>query len=113
MVVDLRKERVGACSICIIATDWEIVQTYKYLRVHLDNKFEWSTNIEIGVRAIFFAVVSWGTGIKAKDAIRLKELRKNAGSVVGPQLATLEEVVKQEGVNRNADYHGQCFPSPP
>ena len=31
---------------------------------------------------IFFAVVSWGAGIKAKDANRLNKLIKKAGSVV-------------------------------
>ena len=43
---------------------------------------------------IFFAVVSWGAGIKAKDANRLNKLIKKAGSVVGSKLVTLEEVVE-------------------
>ena len=44
---------------------------------------------------IFFAVVSWGAGIKAKDANRLNKLFKKARFVVGSELVTLEEVVEQ------------------
>ena len=42
---------------------------------------------------IFFAVVSWGAGIKAKDAHRLNKLIKKAGSI-GSKLVTLEEVAE-------------------
>ena len=42
---------------------------------------------------IFFTVVSWGAGIKAKDANRLNKLIKKAGSVVGSERVTLKEVV--------------------
>ena len=42
---------------------------------------------------IFFPVVSWGAGIKVKDANRLNELKKT-GSVVGSELVTLVEVVE-------------------
>ena len=41
---------------------------------------------------IFFAVVSWGTGIKAKDTNRLNELIRKADSAVVFRLATLEEL---------------------
>ena len=43
---------------------------------------------------IFFAVVSWVAGIKAKDANRLNKLIKKAGSVVGSELVTPEEVAE-------------------
>ena len=43
---------------------------------------------------VFFAVVSWGAGIKAKDTNRLNKGIKNAGSVVGSKLVTLEEVAE-------------------
>ncbi|XP_059209473.1 immunoglobulin lambda-like polypeptide 1 [Centropristis striata] len=43
---------------------------------------------------IFFAVVSWGVGIKARDANRLNKLIRKAESVVGSKLVTLEEVVE-------------------
>ena len=43
---------------------------------------------------IFFPVASWGVGIKAKDVNRLNTLIKMAGSVVGSELVTLEEVAK-------------------
>ncbi|KAK0148535.1 putative RNA-directed DNA polymerase from transposon BS [Merluccius polli] len=44
---------------------------------------------------IFFAVVSWGAGIRTKDANRLNKLIKKAESVVGSQLVTVEEVVEE------------------
>ena len=44
---------------------------------------------------IFFAVVSWGAGIRTKDANRLNKLIKKAKSVVGSQLVTVEEVVEE------------------
>ena len=44
---------------------------------------------------IFFAVVSWGVGIRTKDANRLNKLIKKAESVVGSQLVTVEEVVEE------------------
>lgn len=38
------------------------------------------------VSTIFFVVVCWGAGIKAKDANILDKLNKSAGSVVGFKL---------------------------
>ena len=49
---------------------------------------------------IFFTVVSWGAGIKAKDANRLNKLIKKAGSVVGSELVTLEEVVEDRMLSK-------------
>ena len=42
-----------------------------------------------------FAVVGWDTDIEVKDANRLNQLIRKAGSIVGSRLATLEEVVEQ------------------
>lgn len=41
---------------------------------------------------VLYAVVCWGEGIKAMDANRLNTLIKKAGSVIGSQRVTLEEV---------------------
>ena len=100
-----------------------MVPAYKYLGVTLDNKLDWSTNTEaiykkglsqlyflrrlrsfnvckqmfyqsVVASTIFFAAVSWGAGIKAKDANRLNKLVRKAESVVGSKLITLEEVVE-------------------
>lgn len=43
---------------------------------------------------IFYAVVCWGEGIKAKDTNRLNKLINKAGSVIGSKLVTLEEVAE-------------------
>lgn len=45
------------------------------------------------VSTIVFAEVSWGAGIKEKDVNRLKKLIRKAESVVGSNLATLEEMM--------------------
>ena len=50
--------------------------------------------------AIFFAVVCWGTGVKAKDTNRLNKLIRKAASVVSSQLATLKEVVEPRMKNK-------------
>ena len=48
LVVDFRSrlERVGPFPVCFGGRDVEIVQSYKYLGVVLDNNLEWSTNME-------------------------------------------------------------------
>ncbi|TWW55984.1 hypothetical protein D4764_09G0010340 [Takifugu flavidus] len=61
---------------------------------------------------IFFAVVCWGAGIKAKDTNKLNKLIKKAGSVVGCKLANSDEVDGQDGV-KIVDSHGQSLPPPP
>ncbi|TWW66958.1 hypothetical protein D4764_20G0009900, partial [Takifugu flavidus] len=55
-------------------------------------------NQSLHLQRIFFAVVCWGAGIKAKDANRLSKLIKKAGSVVGCKLANLDEVVRDRMV---------------
>ena len=126
MVVDFRRNKPPPSPVCIGGSDVDIVDSYKYLGVVLDNKLEWTTNTEavykkglsrlyflrrlrsfnvcnrmlqmfyesVVASTIFFAVVSWGAGIKAKDANRLNKLIKKAGSVVGSKLVTLEEVAE-------------------
>ena len=106
--------------VCIGGTDVDIVESYKYLGVVLDNKLKWSTNMEAFYKMDLsrldfprrlrfynvcnwmlqmfyqsvFAVVSWDAGIKAKDANRLNKLIKKVESVVGSKLVTLEEVAE-------------------
>ena len=61
---------------------------------HVCNKMLQMFYQSVVASTIFFAVVSWGAGIKAKDANKLKKLIKKAESVVGSKLVTLEEVVE-------------------
>ena len=46
MVVDFRKSKTPYQSVCIDGGEIESVQTCKCLGVVLDNKLEWSANIE-------------------------------------------------------------------
>ena len=50
--------------------------------------------LSVVASTIFSAVVSWVAGIRAKDAIILIKLIKKAGTVVGSELVTLEEVAE-------------------
>lgn len=105
IVIDFsRRLHPPPSPVCIGGINVEIVKSYKYLGVELDNKLEWSTNTEavykkglsqlyflwklrsfngcnrtlkmfyqtVAASNIFFAVVCWARGIKAKVANRLK-----------------------------------------
>ena len=45
--------------------------------------------------AIFFAAISWGSSIRARDSKKLNKLIKRAGSVLGTSLEPLEVVVER------------------
>jgi len=45
--------------------------------------------------AIFYAVVCWGSRVKAADANRLNKLIRKAGSVLGVELDSLVEVLER------------------
>ncbi|TWW64120.1 hypothetical protein D4764_03G0011280 [Takifugu flavidus] len=130
MVVDFSKSKSPPSPVCISGKEVEIVPSYRFLGVQLDNKLEWSTNTDADYKkamsrlyflrrlrsfsvcsrmlhmfyqsvmasTIFFAAVCWGTGIKAKDTNGLNKLIKKAGSVVGCNLANLDEVVRDRMV---------------
>ena len=57
-VVVFRKKKPPPSHVHINRSDVEIVQTYMYLGVHLDNKLEWSTNNEVvykkGLSRLYF-----------------------------------------------------------
>lgn len=61
---------------------------------HVCNKMLQMFYQSVVASTILFAVVSWGAGIKAKDANKLRKLIRKAESVVGSKLVTLEEVVE-------------------
>jgi len=94
----------------------DIVEEYKYLGVHIDNKMDWPINTEDlnkkcqtclyflqrlrsfnicktmlqmfyhSVVAILYNAVCWGSRVKAADANRLNKLIRKAGSVLGVEL---------------------------
>ena len=47
LVVDFRKRRTRSNPFSINGTEVDIVDEYKYLGVHIDNKQEWSKNAEV------------------------------------------------------------------
>ena len=50
--------------------------------------------------ALFFAVVCWGSSIRASDTNRLNKLIKKAGSVIGVKPDTFEAVVERRTLNK-------------
>lgn len=46
IVVDFSNNKSPPASVCISGKDVEIVTTFKFLGVQLENKLEWSTNTE-------------------------------------------------------------------
>lgn len=50
---------------------------------------------------------------KKKNKKKTQKKNNKAGAVAGSQLATLEEVVEQRTLPKNADYRGQHLPPPP
>ncbi|KAK0132216.1 hypothetical protein N1851_032980 [Merluccius polli] len=107
MVVDFRRNKPLPSPGCIGGTDVEMVPgchnaIYKkglsrlyFLRsFNVCNKMLQMFHQSVVVSTIFFAAVSWGAGIKAKDANRLNKLIRKAEYVVSSKLVTLEEVVE-------------------
>lgn len=47
LVVDFRKRKPPVTPISIRGVDVEVVESYKYLGVHIDNKLDWSKNTEV------------------------------------------------------------------
>jgi len=124
LVVDFRKQRTRPNPFSINGTEVDIVDEYKYLGVHIENKLDWTKNTEavskkgqsrldflrrlrsfnicrtmlqmfyhsVVSSVIFYAVVCWGSRLKAADANRLNKLVRKAGSVPGVELESFVEV---------------------
>lgn len=85
--------------------DIEMVETYKYLGVHLNNKLDCS-HLHRHYTRIFYAVVCWGGGSTERDRKRLNKLVRRAASVLDCSLDSIEDVSQAD------IYHGRPL-SPP
>ncbi|KAI4884870.1 hypothetical protein NFI96_029910, partial [Prochilodus magdalenae] len=119
LVVDVRRAKHSPqAPVNIQGTDIEIVRSYKYLGVHLNNKLDWTDNTpalykkgqsrlhllrrlrSFGVQgafyeavvasAIFYGVVCWGSSISTADRKRLNRIKSS--SVLGCHLDPVEVV---------------------
>ncbi|TWW57796.1 hypothetical protein D4764_07G0005150 [Takifugu flavidus] len=88
--------------------DIEIVEEYKYLGVHLNNKLDWTHNTDALYKkgqsrlhllrrlrsfgVIFYAVVCWSCGRSERDRKRLNKLVRRAGSVLDCSLDSIDEL---------------------
>ncbi|KAK3534430.1 hypothetical protein QTP86_015221, partial [Hemibagrus guttatus] len=109
--MDFRKQRTPPNPINIMGAEVDIVDNYKYLGVHIDNKLDWIKTsdslykkdvLRLGVASIIFcAVVCWGSRVKTADANRLNKLIREAGSVIGVELMSLDEVSERRMLRKH------------
>jgi len=76
MVVDLRRNKAPVTPVSIQGNNVDIVQDYKYLGVHIDNKLDWAKNTDslyrklkvfyesVVASVILFAVACWGSRLR-------------------------------------------------
>ncbi|KAI4901199.1 hypothetical protein NFI96_027028, partial [Prochilodus magdalenae] len=129
MVVDFRKNRSPQAPVTIDGEEMEVVGTYKYLGVHLDNKLDWSSNTSAvfkrGQSRLYFLRKLRSFGVCTKllwtfyqsvvasaifysvvcwgnsiNKTAINKLVKKAGSVIGLKLDTLEVVAEKRTLNK-------------
>ena len=122
MVMDFRRKKTPSQPLWIRGEEVEEVEKYKYLRVVIDNRLDWKSNTEavykkgmsrlyflrklrsfyqsVVASAIFFAVMCWGSSIRASDTNRLDKIIKKAGSVLGLRQESFETMVERRMLNK-------------
>ncbi|KAI4872192.1 hypothetical protein NFI96_031026 [Prochilodus magdalenae] len=83
MCIDFRRSRPSQQPISIKGVDVEVVRSYRYLGVHLDERLDWICQKlllmfyqSVVASVLFYAVVCWGGSISKRDAGRLDRLKK-------------------------------------
>ncbi|TWW61172.1 putative RNA-directed DNA polymerase from transposon BS [Takifugu flavidus] len=117
VVIDFSRKASHIAPVNIQGLDIEIVEEYKCLGVHLNNKLDWTHNTDalykkgqsrlhllrrlrsfgdfydsVVASVIFYAVVCWSCGSSERDRKRLNKLVRRAGSVLDCSLDSIEEV---------------------
>uniref|UniRef100_A0A8C6NI69 Reverse transcriptase domain-containing protein n=1 Tax=Nothobranchius furzeri TaxID=105023 RepID=A0A8C6NI69_NOTFU len=124
MILDFRRNRVESNTVSIMGEEVEVVEEYKYLGVHLDNRLDWRKNseavykkghsrlhflrmfrsfnvcskmLQIFYRSVVESVISSARSsrIRSRDLKRLNSLIKKAGSVLGTTVEPLEEIMQR------------------
>ena len=62
LVVDFRRHKQPCTQVNILGTDIEMVTSYKYLGVHLNNKLDWTDHTAAQTLSAEEAQVLWGAG---------------------------------------------------
>lgn len=108
MVVDFRRTETKLTNtISILGKEVKVVEDYRHLGVHPDNKLDWKCKNEAVYRKgqnrcyfLFFASICWGSSIRASDTKKLNKLIKMAGSVLGTALERLDSVVERRMLHK-------------
>ncbi|KAK3545669.1 hypothetical protein QTP70_009563 [Hemibagrus guttatus] len=124
MVIDLQRRRTPHHTpVKIQGLDIELVDRFKYLGVHLNNRLDWLDNTDalykkgqspwtrtrvnktllstfydtVVASAILYAIVCWVGGSTEQDRKRLNKLVRRVSSVLGCPLDLVEEVARGIG----------------
>ncbi|KAI4897720.1 hypothetical protein NFI96_007252 [Prochilodus magdalenae] len=107
MCIDFRRSRPSQQPISIKGVDVEVVRSYRYLGVHLDERLDWICQKlllmfyqSVVASVLFYAVVCWGGSISKRDAGRLDRLVRKAGSVLGLELESLTPLAERRALNK-------------
>ncbi|KAK0149865.1 hypothetical protein N1851_009389 [Merluccius polli] len=92
LVVDFWRRKSPPIPVSINGEEVEMVDTYKFLWVHLNNKLDWSDNTEALYRK---GQMCWGGGIGSGGASKLNKLVRKASPVVGMKLDCVEAVTER------------------
>ncbi|TWW73515.1 RNA-directed DNA polymerase from mobile element jockey [Takifugu flavidus] len=122
LVVDFRRRNnPPPAPVNILGTDVDVVESYNYLGVHLNNNLDWTHNTDALVKkgnsrlfllrrlrsfgvllrtfydsvvgsAIFYGIVYWSSSITDRDRKRMDRLVRRASSVLGCPLDSVEVV---------------------
>ncbi|KAI3358763.1 hypothetical protein L3Q82_014726, partial [Scortum barcoo] len=77
--------------------DIDIVKSYKYLGVHLNNNLDWDSLLRtfydsVVASVIFYGIVCWASSITDRDRRRMDRLVRKVSSVLGCPLDSVEVV---------------------
>ncbi|KAI4880116.1 hypothetical protein NFI96_005091 [Prochilodus magdalenae] len=136
MCIDFRRSRPSQQPISIKGVDVEVVRSYRYLGVHLDERLDWSVNTDtvykkaqsrlyfricqklllmfyqsVVASVLFYAVVCWGGSISKMESWTTRQAGQESWFCAGTRAGVLNTTGREESPQQAAAHHGQCSPS--
>ncbi|KAK7896393.1 hypothetical protein WMY93_021718 [Mugilogobius chulae] len=102
MIIDFGRKPAHQ-AVIIDGEKIEVVDTYKYLGVHLTTNWTGQSRLGLCIRkdrsvvasAVFFGVVCWGGSMTTRDGNRLDKLIKKCASVIGKRVDSVGAVLEK------------------
>ena len=101
---EFRRNKAQLFPVCFGGTDVEIVQSYKYLGVVLDNKLEWSTNTE----AVYKKDLSRLYFLRRLPMIYWRQITANNHTLVTPQWVAVKTLWLHNKMNVSTIKSNSC-----